>query len=60
MADHKNTSARQELGAFVASGNMRYLISNSRGPIRLSEAATSLLINILSNYCEPRRKRRKP
>lgn len=49
-------SPRQELDAYVGSGNLREAVSRHNGNQHLSEAAIELLITIVGRYCEPRRK----
>jgi hypothetical protein len=45
-------SRRQELLAYLETGRLRDAVAGD-----LSEAAQDLLIDIVSRYCEPRRKR---
>ena len=52
--NNKKLSPRQELDAWVGTGNLR----DHAEKARLSPEAIELLVTVVSRYCQPRYKRR--
>jgi len=49
-------SPRQEVGNFTGRGNLRQILD--RNPNGLSNEGIDLIVRVVLNYCEPKRKRK--